>query len=70
MIYPRFLKSGDTIGITAPSSGSENDMEIKRLDLAKENFTKLGYLIKETPDCRKGEKRKKCSSRNKRQRIK
>ena len=30
MIYPEFIKKGDTIGVTAPSAGSENEIDIKK----------------------------------------
>ena len=52
MIYPEFLKTGDTIGVTAPSAGSENEIDINRLNFAKKNFEKLGYKIEETKNCR------------------
>ena len=34
MIYPEFIKKGDTIGVTAPSAGSENEIDIKKLNMA------------------------------------
>lgn len=52
MIYPEFIKKGDTIGITAPSAGSCNEIDINRIELATKNFNKIGYSIKETPDCK------------------
>lgn len=52
MIYPSFIVKNDTIGVTAPSAGSENELDIKRLDKAKIKLEKLGYNIKETENCR------------------
>lgn len=52
MKYSQFLKINDTIGVTAPSSGSANEIDLARLNFAKENFIKLGYNVKETTDCR------------------
>lgn len=52
MQYPKFIQNLDTIGVTAPSAGSENELDIKRLELAKSNISKLGYKVKETPNCR------------------
>ena len=53
MIYPEFIKKGDTIGITAPSAGSENEIDIKKLNMAEEKLKDLGFTIEETENCRK-----------------
>lgn len=53
MIYPEFIKKGDTIGVTAPSAGSENDIDIKKLNMAEEKLKDLGFTIEETENCRK-----------------
>lgn len=53
MIYPEFIKKGDTIGVTAPSAGSENEIDIKKLDMAEEKLKDLGFTIEETENCRK-----------------
>lgn len=45
MIYPKFLKSGDLIGIPAPSSGAYNELKINRFKNAKNKLEKLGYNI-------------------------
>lgn len=52
MIYPDFLNMNDTIGVTAPSAGSEDEIDIKRLDMARTKLENLGYNIKETENCR------------------
>ena len=53
MIYPRFLKDKDVIGVTAPSDGCENDeININGFSNAIEEFKKRGITIKETPNCR------------------
>ena len=66
MIYPRFLKENGTIGVTAPSAGSESEIDIKRLDLAISNFNKRGYRIVETPNCRQDDKKGASSSKEER----
>ena len=39
MIYPEFIKIGDTIAVTAPSAGSECEMDKIKLDYS--NLTKI-----------------------------
>lgn len=51
MIYPEFLKEGDTIGIFAPSAGVGHKLE--RYTSSLEVLKKEGYLIKETASVRK-----------------
>lgn len=63
MIYPSFLKKGDTIGITAPSDGTTEEIDIYRLNNGVEKFRKIGYKIKETPDVRTSIKGKSASSK-------
>ena len=43
MIYPKFLKQGDTIGITAPSDGIIKEFDKVRLELACQKLNSLGY---------------------------
>ena len=50
MIIPKYLKEGDTIGITAPSAGSGHD--IPKLEYCLEKIRKEGYSVKETPNVR------------------
>ena len=53
MIYPDFLKQGDTIGITAPSDGAGDDiLKNRRFDSAIAQFTGRGYKVKETKSVR------------------
>src|SRR5699024_8271813 len=42
--YPKPLKVGDKIGVTAPSSGVEKSLHIL-LEKAKENVDKEGYFV-------------------------
>ena len=52
MIYPRFLKSGDTIGITALSSGIDpNDLSF---DVSLSHLKEEGYNLLEMPCTRSG----------------
>ena len=52
MIYPKFLKEKDTIGVTAPSDGITDEVKLKRLDNAIKSFEKRSFNIKETPNVR------------------
>ena len=47
MIYPEFLKEKDYIGITAPSDGTIEEIDIYRLNNAIKKFEELNYKIKE-----------------------
>ncbi len=51
MIYPKFLKTGDTVGICAPSAGIYSDDETS-FDLSLSYLKKEGYSIKETEHVR------------------
>ena len=53
MIYPKFLKEGDTIGICAPSCGIE-EKDINKFELSLNNLKKEGYKIVETENVRSG----------------
>ncbi|MBQ9313747.1 MAG: LD-carboxypeptidase [Clostridia bacterium] len=53
MIYPKFLKEGDTIGIVALSSGI--NMEDTSFDVSLEHLKEEGYNIEEMPSTRTGE---------------
>ena len=55
MIYPQFLKKGDTIGICAPSAGVGRDLDeyLESIKVLK----KQGYKIKETKSVRTNSKR-------------
>lgn len=63
MIYPEFLKSNDTIGITAPSDGVTEELDVFRLNNAIKKFEELGYKIKETKDVRTSQKGKSAPSK-------
>ena len=51
MKYPEKLKVGDTIGVTAPSCGMRDEMEMLRFENAIKNLEQLGYQVKTTPNC-------------------
>ena len=55
MIYPEFIKKGDYIGVTAPSSGIIDESKLKRLDNAINNIKKLGFNYIETTNVRTDE---------------
>lgn len=58
MIYPQFIKKGDTIGVTAPSDGVTDELKVKRLDNAIKKLNNYGYNIIETASIRKSNKGK------------
>ncbi|MCR5792322.1 MAG: LD-carboxypeptidase [Lachnospiraceae bacterium] len=56
MIYPDFLKPGDTIGICAPSDGNSKDVDIHRLENGIATLERKGFHVYETASVRKSEK--------------
>ncbi len=50
MILPKYLKPGDTIGITAPSAGAGHDLE--KLEYSLNMIRAQGYNVKETANVR------------------
>lgn len=56
MIYPKLLKKGDFIGVTAPSMGVTDEYDILRLNNAYKNLEKLGYNCIETENVRHNQK--------------
>ena len=48
MIYPEFIKNGDYIGVTAPSDGVTDILNLKRLNKEKSKLQKLGLKVVET----------------------
>ena len=53
MIYPEFLKKGDTVGICAPSAGIGED-DFADFDTSISHLKKQDWLIKETASVRSG----------------
>lgn len=56
MIYPKFIKEKDCIGITSPSDGITKKEKIYRLNNAINKFNELGFKIKETKNVRTSNK--------------
>lgn len=56
MIFPNVLEKGDTIGVTATSSGLNGEKDIKKLENAIKNLNDIGYKVIETDNVRKAEK--------------
>lgn len=56
MRYPKNIKKGDYIGVTAPSAGITIPEKVQRLDNASKNIQKLGYNYIETKNVRCFEK--------------
>ncbi|MBQ8681379.1 MAG: LD-carboxypeptidase [Bacilli bacterium] len=62
MIYPKFINTNDTIGITAPSDGITRKEKIYRLNSAIKNINNHGFKVKETANVRTSIKGKSSSS--------
>lgn len=56
MIFPKWIKKGDCIGVTACSAGKTEPVDLVRLDNAARQLELRGYRVLETPDVRKNEK--------------
>lgn len=64
MIYPKFIKPGDLIGVPAPSDGITEVGKLKRLDYAIKNIENKGYKVIETKSVRESVKGRSTSSEN------
>lgn len=56
MIFPKWIKKGDGIGVTACSGGKTSPVDLIRLENAAGQFRSRGYQVLETPDVRTEEK--------------
>lgn len=56
MIFPRWIKKDDKIGVTACSGGKTSSVDHIRLDSAAEQMKARGYFVTESPDVRREEK--------------
>ncbi len=54
MIYPKNLEKGFNIGVTATSSGYDDEVDFRRLDNAIKNLKEYGYPVIVTPNVRSG----------------
>ena len=45
MIFPRFLRQGDTIGVPAPSSGAYDEPHCNKYKNSKKKLEKMGYKV-------------------------
>lgn len=52
MIYPDKINKNETIGVTAPSAGLEDERDLHKLENAIQNFSERGFRIIETPNVR------------------
>lgn len=43
MIYPKFIKKGDTIGVATPSNGADDEFKINKYNNAKKRLESLGF---------------------------
>lgn len=69
MKYPRNLKNGDYIGVTAPSAGITKPIDYERLENCKKNFEKLGYQYIETENVRTDEKGRSSTSKQRAEQL-
>lgn len=67
MIYPKYLKPGMTIGVTACSDGKSSELDAIRLDHAAKQFELLGYQVIETKNVRTSEKGRSSSASTRQQ---
>lgn len=51
MIYPKFINKNETIGITAPSNGAYDEIDLKKIKHAKTNFEKHNFKLRITDNC-------------------
>jgi len=51
MIIPRPIRRGDTIGVTAPSAGVTDPLDLVRMLSAVSNLGARGYRVRATPNC-------------------
>ena len=56
MIYPKNLKKGDFIGVTATSDGFSSETDLVRLESGIKHFEELGYPVITTENVRKSHK--------------
>ena len=63
MLYPDFLKENNVIGVTAPSDGIVEEIDVFRLNNAIRKIELLNYKIKETNDVRQSIKGKSAPSK-------
>lgn len=69
MIYPKFLKNGDTIAIPAPSSSAEDEIDIARYKNAKKKLENLGYEIDLSKNIYKADKGRSSSAKERGEEI-
>ena len=51
MIYPKFIKTTNTIGVTAPSDGTSNEFDLKKLKNSKKKLEDEGFKLRITDNC-------------------
>ena len=64
MNIPDFIKKGDVIGVTAPSAGFTEEVDLRKLESAKLNLSEKGYEVIETENVRKCEKGRSSKGKN------
>jgi len=62
MIYPKFLSTGQTIGVPAPSSGAYDQQHVNKLKNAKEKMQQAGFEIIMSNNVFKSEKARSASA--------
>jgi len=64
MLFPKYIKKGDTIGVTATSAGIVDEFKVKRFHNGKRKLEEAGYKVVFTPNVFTADKRG-CSSTGK-----
>lgn len=63
MKYPKFIKKGDKIAVTAPSAGFCKEEQLQEYDNAIKNIEKMGFQFLETENVRTCEKERSSSAK-------
>lgn len=64
MIYPKFINKGDSIGVTAPSDGKVDSLDLVRLNNAYLKLENVGFKIVETNNVRCSDKGRSASGKD------
>lgn len=70
MIYPKFIKPGDIIGITAPSDGRGEAIDKVRMDNAAKQLSARGFRVVETAHVRNSENGRSCDGKTRAEELK
>lgn len=69
MIYPKFVKENNIIGVPAPSAGADDELKINKFKNAKKKFEELGYKVQLSQNIYKCEKQRSASEKERGEEI-